>query len=44
MHEAMVAYVRTHAPVSSVVLAQEILKFKNPDEKIAHTEIGRAHV
>jgi hypothetical protein len=39
MHEAMVAYVRTHAPVSSVVLAQEILKFKNPDEKIAHTAI-----
>jgi hypothetical protein len=39
MHEAMVAFVRTHAPVSSVVLAQEILKFKNPDEKIAHRAI-----
>jgi hypothetical protein len=39
MHEAMVAYVRTHAPVSSVILAQELLKFKNPDEKIAHTAI-----
>ena len=39
MHEAMVAYVRTHDGVSSAVLAQEILKFKNPDEKIAHTAI-----
>jgi hypothetical protein len=39
MHEAMVAYVRAHDGVSSSVLAHEILKFKNPDEKTAHTAI-----
>ncbi|HUI91407.1 MAG TPA: nucleotide excision repair endonuclease [Chitinivibrionales bacterium] len=39
MHDAMVAYVRAHDGVSSAVLAREILKFKNPDEKLAHAAI-----
>jgi hypothetical protein len=39
MHEEMIAYLRDHAPVSSIELAREFLKFKNPDEKIAHVAI-----
>jgi hypothetical protein len=39
MHEEMIAYVKLHDPVSSRELAAEILKFKNPDETIAHVAI-----
>ncbi len=39
MHEEMIAYIRDHAPVSSIDLATGFLKFKNPDEKIAHAAI-----
>jgi hypothetical protein len=39
MHEEIIAYLRQHGPVSSLVLAQEFLKFKNPVEKIAHVAV-----
>jgi hypothetical protein len=39
MHEEIIDYLRQHGPVSSLVLAQEFLKFKNPVEKIAHLAV-----
>ena len=36
MHDEILAYLRLHGPSPSLVLAQEFLKFKNPDENLAH--------
>ncbi len=39
MREEMIKYVRLHDPVSSLELAQQFLKFKNPVEAMAHAAI-----
>ncbi len=36
MHDEILTYLRQHGPSPSPVLAQEFLKFKNPDENLAH--------
>ena len=39
MHEEIIAYLRRHGAASSVDVAREFLKFKNPDQKLAHVAV-----
>jgi GIY-YIG catalytic domain len=39
MHDEILAYLRLHGPSPSPVLAQEFLKFKNPDKNLAHIAV-----
>jgi len=39
MYEEIIAYLRKHGSASSLDIAREFLKFKNPDEKIAHLAV-----
>jgi Nuclease subunit of the excinuclease complex len=39
MHHEIVKYLRTNPGASSVLLAEEFLKFKSPSEKLAHVAI-----